>query len=227
MGVSSVTDGPRALVDYATQQLPRISQYGQGGPPETELPRGLVPMDFTQSDYNRNVSKGGHSYRASYFDFGGNATPIRPVVEVLRRRNLAVSPAVVSACAFTLLAGLTFATLWKRAPALASQPDAQAACWQLAMVAILIASPLTWTMNLVWLLPLPLLVWRGVVEATDRRTALLLAACGLGFFIAAAPDRFAFPWGWPPYRVTSIQYVVAEFVVFGSLLLHLRTRRLV
>jgi len=38
-GLSLAIDGPDAISDYAFTQLPRISEYGEGGPPELGLPR--------------------------------------------------------------------------------------------------------------------------------------------------------------------------------------------
>jgi hypothetical protein len=91
---------------------------------------------------------------------------------------------------------------------------AELAFWLAAMAALLLAWPVTWAMNVVWLLPAALVVvsaWPGA----DGGARAALAACAAGLLLAAVPDG-------PAHAVlgaaASLKYVAAEAIVMVSLL---------
>jgi hypothetical protein len=70
-----------------------------------------------------------------------------------------------------------------------ADPQQEFLSWLLIMVVILLSAPLTWTMNVVWLLPLGVVVisaWRGFGEV---RLAIPLIIMVIGILFAALPDH--------------------------------------
>jgi hypothetical protein len=77
-------------------------------------------------------------------------------------------------------------------------------------------------MNVVWLLPIPLVV-ASELRRRNARCGFGLALCTIGFLIAAVPERQTFPLNWPMYWPARWQFLIAEAMVLVGLLIHLRT----
>jgi membrane associated rhomboid family serine protease len=95
----------------------------------------------------------------------------------------------------------------------------------------MLSGPLTWVMNVVWLIPLGVLVVKRLRRKRPRRESIALAVIAVGLLMAAVPDDHAFPLlfpaegaGAPAGTMASLfdaKYVVAEVVVLAGLVLEL------
>jgi hypothetical protein len=206
-----VLHGASGLHAYLTRELPRIAAEGEARgagrrlePAVLERLRAGAPEDM--------VARDGRLYRIESFRFVTNASLVRPLK---RRLGLRLSP---SRLALAVLAGglIAFSVGSLRgSPAPGFSPLAELAWWQAAMALLLLAWPVTWAMNVVWLLPAALVVAGGWPIA-PAHTRVALAAVALGLLLAAVPDAAA-------YAVlggaAQLKYVAAEALVLPSLLL--------
>ena len=206
------TDG---LVAYLTRELPRISVEGEAHGEEGRLAPAVIARLRANAPPGMTV-RDGRLYRIESFRFVTNASLARPLK---RRLALRLSP---SRLALVLLAGsVAVAALALRervfAPG-APAPLRELAFLQAALAAVLLAWPVTLAMNAVWLLPGAVLVASAWPAARDGRARAALAACAAGLALAAVPDGVAAVFG----DAARLRYVVAELVVFASLLAGLR-----
>jgi len=199
------TDG---LVAYVTRELPRISVEGEAHREESRLPPAVLARLRAGAPEGMTV-RDGRLYRIESFRFVTNASLARPLK---RRLGLRIGPSRLS---LLLLAAFVAAVgLWQlRHPGVlsAAAPVRELAYWQAAMAAVLLAWPVTWAMNAVWLLPAAL-----VVTCAWPHARVALTACAAGLLLAAVPD------GVPAVALgplASLRYVAAEALVFVSLLM--------
>ena len=105
-------------------------------------------------------------------------------------------------------------------------PD-EFAYWNIVFVIVLLTGPLTWVMNVVWLLPAAAVIIGQYRRIGNAAQAAGLAVCGLGLLWAGLPDTGAFQMLLPgtlrlgqwkllqdPWK-----YPAAELAVFAGLLL--------
>jgi hypothetical protein len=98
-------------------------------------------------------------------------------------------------------------------------PEQEFVVWQLVMVIILVSGPLTWGMNVVWLLPVSILLLREYGSMLDKTHAISLSLCCIGLVVAGVPDHYTFP-PLPSFavRLDNLKYVLGELFVLAGLL---------
>jgi hypothetical protein len=207
LALSLLLDGPAVLHRYLTVELPRISRYGEAGTPASRLPeealarlRGDAPPGYVHRD--------GRLYRLEGIGFAANASGARVLAQAsgLRRPRAALTTLSV-----ILLLGSLGLAAWatrQRAPAAGYE---ELAFFALALSAVLLAGPLTWAMNVVWLAAGGVLLasaWPAS-PALERRALGVLA---LGLLLAWMPDQYAFGLASPP-EIGDQKYVAAELLV--------------
>jgi hypothetical protein len=214
--VSLLVDGPQALAGYAARELPRIAAHGENGTTEMLLPADVLDGLRGGRPPGRTV-KDGREYAVESFGFVANASLARVVsARAGGHRHAATASLAILAL---LCAGLLLSE-GRRAPSPPPHdPTRELVHWQVVLVAILLAGPLTWAMNVVWLLPAAVVLVHRWSHLADPREAAALAGLAAGLLLAAIPDQHTLtvlaPYG---DRVLTWKYVVAELVVLGSLL---------
>ncbi|HVQ30771.1 MAG TPA: glycosyltransferase family 87 protein [Vicinamibacteria bacterium] len=219
--LSAALDGPTALRAYATHELPRIARYGEGGAAAMRLPpdtyaalRGDAPEGSVRRD--------GHIYRLEGFGFVANASGARVVARAIGARHARAWFSLVSVLVVASALGLLAWALGRRPTLL--DPGSELAYCAAALTAVLLAGPLTWTMNVVWLAVAGLLLTRRWPPA-NAAEARALAALGLGLWLAWIPDQYAlgFLFASPP-SLGDYKYVVGELFALVSLGFWIRGR---
>lgn len=222
--VSLALDGPAAIRDYATEQLPRAAAYGEAGPAEWKLP-GEAWEGLRRDLPAGRTRKGGRVYAPAAFSFQTNASLVRSSVLPLRVwiRHRTTGSLLVFAVLFALTWGL------RRPDRLAAtSPADEIGFWQLAMACVLLASPLTWVMSAVWLLPAVFVLLALGRQALSAGGTVGVALAGLGLIVLALPDVSQFPLLLPPAvrpEWLDDQYVLGTLLVFAGLLLLPRAGR--
>jgi hypothetical protein len=201
--------GASGLHAYLARELPRISVEGEAHGNERRLDPALLAR-LRGGAPEGTVTRDGRTYTLESFRFVTNASLVRPLK---RRLGLRLSPSRLALV--ILAAGLLVFSVASLRGASTLPPLAELAWWQAAMALLLLAWPVTWAMNVVWLLPASLVVACGWPDAR-RRTRVALAGTALGLLLAAVPDSAA--------RVAlggaaNLRYVAAEALVLLSLLL--------
>lgn len=216
LGVSIAVHGMDPLTRYAVNEAPRIAVMGEEGIETDRTPPSLfrdvnvgVPQGFAIKD--------GRLYRRSTVEFAPNATLVRLVAAIPRQLHVPMSLAVVSA--LLTIAGLV---LYCRrfADSLLATPGTDTASefifWLGACIVIMLCGPLTWTMNLVWLLPVTAVLVRMItVRGTEVRAAGILFLVG-GLTLAALPEPgwIVFPDWW-----LRLKYPVAQLAILWGMTL--------
>jgi len=220
--VSLAVNGRAAIEDYLRVQLPRIAAHGENGTPEMLLPES-VWRDRISSE--GRVVKGGTSYRIEALSFFPNASLVHPIEVAALNAGGSIRVSVVSlslfACGFVAVA-LAAGVRARPDPA----PRTELLTWLVAMALVLVTAPLTWAMNVVWLIPaLPLAMAFGA-RASDRVTALAVALLVLAFVVAWLPDTRAHALLRPLAILDEGKYIAAELltILAGTLLLRRSTR---
>lgn len=207
-----VLHGSAGLVAYVREELPRISVEGEAHGDDGRLPPAVLARLRAGAPAGMTI-RDGRLYRIESLRFTTNASLVRPLK---RRLGLRLGPSRLSL--LVLAALVAVAGLWtlRHARVLAApSPVRELAYWQAALAAVLLAWPVTWAMNAVWLLPGALVVLRAWPQARASGARAVLAACACGLLLAAVPDGVAeVVLG----RFANLKYVVAEVVVFVSLL---------
>ena len=198
---------------YVTEELPRIARYGEGGTPAMRLDeealgrlRGEVPEGFVRKD--------GRLYRVEAMGFAANASGARSFAHLLgfRRPRAALAPLSLA----ILGASLLF-TAWVIRGRLLSPGPEELAFFAMALAAVLLAGPLTWVMNVVWLVAGGVLL-AVAAPGTGRRERWSLAGLALGLTLAWVPDQYALaPLLGGAASLGDVKYVVAEALVLLSI----------
>jgi hypothetical protein len=220
--IGLLLDGYASVSSYITDELPRISRYGEGGTREMLL----APNDFrrvaARLGPDRTVMDG-REYRPEAMSFVLNASLVRTPIgratwSSARAMGLSIAPAQVSLVFIAIGFGLVLAwSRWRR-PATADDDPGEFTYWQIALVLVLLCAPVSWAMSTVWLLPAAAIVLREDSGWRDPYRATALVACSLGLILAAMPDRIsAWPLGLFGAGAPNQKYVVAELLVLAGL----------
>jgi hypothetical protein len=189
LGLASLLlHGPGPLRDYVIRELPRIARYGEEGPRETRIPaeklaelRGFAPEGFVRRD--------GRLYEADSLGFVANASLARVASRFFRRAVPAPRTVIFALAIVAVTLALTRACGGKAPP---GDPSRELAFLSAALASVLLAGPLTWAMNTVWLLPAAvLLARRSRSFALAKDWALAVMAAGL--LLVWLPDQYAWP----------------------------------
>jgi hypothetical protein len=87
---------------------------------------------------------------------------------------------------------------------------------------VLLAAPLTWPMNAVWLLPAVFVVLARPAPSPRWLHPHYATALGVfGLVLVALPDRFAWPWPRVLHGLSSYKYVLGETAVAVAMLARL------
>jgi hypothetical protein len=251
IGVTSLLATPELSRAYITEHLPRISVYGEAGTEEMLVPQ--EQLDALLAGVPEGMTLKGAPgqtlvYQRESFSFFANGTLVRHVAPrlaispVMQRLGIQPSVSQLSLALFALLfGGFYFCQhlYLKAAGTAGTDPIVEFVYWTLALVVISITAPQTWVMNLVWLLPLFVVLAAefrriaapappGASPAHPSEFAIALTVLmGLAMagvpdrFIAAPyfallrriPDRWLYPLGW---EWASHKYLVAQALVLAG-----------
>lgn len=213
--------GPDLSLDYLVNQLPRISRFGAFGTEEMKLPEELIKKYLIkEGDQVVLTTKGSYWYIPEAFGFLAKATAVSVASFILSAAGIKISISVLS---LLILAGfITLMWWWQyhyHQGALEITPYQDFIYWQIVLIVILLAGPITWVMNTIWLLPITLIVVKEHSLLLDRRRAVYSALAMIGLLGVALPDHFTFsllfPYG---EKLLWGKYVAAEVLLFISLL---------
>lgn len=215
-------NGAAALLDYLQVQVPRISRYGDLGAPDAFLDRAnwqklhaTLPDGYTIKD--------GVPYLPESFFFTKNATMVRNLHSIWTKVLGPVQQSVVSLVALAGMAGLLFTWEWLRRPHLTQNGETENFFyWQLVLLIILLTGPMTWVMNLIWLLPLALVLLGETTQPLAHQRTVPLALALVALLILGLPDIYTFP-QLVPFGASFMRwhYVFGELLLFGALLVYM------
>jgi len=186
--LGGVLDGFSALPAYVNDEMPRISRYGEGGTREMALPPSAFQRAIAGIEPGKTVMDG-RSYDPEHFLFVLNASAVRTPVgrwvwSGAKSVGIPLAPGHVSFVFLALGFGLV---AWLLRGAAASNELLHG---QIALIVVLLSAPVTWAMNVVWLLPVIAILLPGWKPADDRLAAAGWIACAAGLLLAGVPDSW-------------------------------------
>jgi hypothetical protein len=198
--LSLLINGWQANYDYATKEVPRISRFASFGTDEMILPRfkdkihefreGMEMVLEKNREFPIYSEKQGKTYFLEPYKFQLTAS-IGVYLRLLDEEKVNFSRSSMIVVAFLCM--LVFYSEWAGKRLMRGlSAEKEWIFFNIGMLVILIGSPVTHTMNAVWLLPLVFLVIKHWKEMSSRewRTALLLIVTGL--IISGLPDETAY-----------------------------------
>ena len=186
--IGGVFDGFSSLPAYVSDEMPRISRYGEGGTREM----ALSPFSFQQVlagvEPGKTVMDGRH-YEPEYFQFVLNASAVRTPVgrwvwSTAKSAGIPLAPGHVSLVFLAVGFGLVVGLL-RGAGAVNELLHGQ-----IALVVVLLCAPVTWAMNVVWLLPVVAILLAGWKRWDDRTAQVGWFVCAAGLLLAGVPDAW-------------------------------------
>jgi hypothetical protein len=222
--------GIQSTLGYVQEEMPRIARFGEWGTDEMRLPKEVLEQRLQGLPDGATI-KDGVVYKRESFGFVANGTVVRVLQRYLQPAGIWVSNSLLSAL---VLGGFWIAMIvWqlyqRESLRLRACLDASfGMCldargeflyWQIVALIVLLSAPLTWVMNLVWLLPLIVVVLSGLSGPGSGRgrPALVFAAAAL--VVIALPDGRGAPWVPPTLaKLLEDKYVLGEGLLLVSLM---------
>jgi hypothetical protein len=207
------------LYDYAFFHFPRIANIGKFAQ-YNELLADKKDIRGVLKDVPAGMDtvKDGRGYLLNSMEFNFDATLVEPVRKAFEKRGMEVSGTLISIALY--LAFLGGIGLLEHFFIPAPPKDVHAYLyWFFPFVIVLLVSPLTWVMNLVWLLPLGVLIPSLYSESPNIKGIASIGLIAAGLLLAAVPD-YQTDYSWISFVTNPFgyKYVVAEaFVLAGTL----------
>jgi len=219
--LSLAFNGVEINLDYLFNHAPRISHFGGLGTKEMMLPEDIMVKSLASTPQKMTI-KDDILYNNKFFTFVGNATLVRTPFGRMLDKVLAIknNPSLTS---FAILL-LFFIIMWLwqyyyRKQVRNFTVKQKVIYWHIVLVIILLASPFTWTMNVVWLLPIIIILLFEYPLMVSKYQVFYLYIGTMGLILAALPDNYSFllllPFG---SGFLEYKYVIAEILLFFSLL---------
>ncbi len=189
--VSVILLGPRSPYDYVRYQLPRIS--GEATVNDALGKANKSVLDGLIRGVPKNDSiKDGRIYQMSHFFMVNYATLVTPIWYFLTAREISLSRTAVASFLFALLFGLFW--LWdRRYGRWVDTKPREFLLWQIPVIIILLAGPITWVMNTVWLLTFTVILASWIPAARSLKHGLPYLVISLGLILVLlAPTWFGF-----------------------------------
>jgi hypothetical protein len=207
------------LIDYAYNHLPRIANYGDIAESNTLIDKGRIKAVLADTPAAFDTVKDGRGYLLGSLDFNPNATAIEPLQRWLISKSLPLSVSVLSIIVFVVMFFSLY--LWERfLVGFPLQARDEFLYWQIPMIVILLAAPLTWAMNTVWLLPLIVVVISSYKRGDSKKKYLSILIIFLGLVLVMLPEDIHAQVSAPVWNFLSTQkYVFSEVIVLIGVLI--------
>jgi len=216
--------GTTQLFDYAYNQLPRMANIGDIAKSNTLVNTKPIRAILAQTPPGSDTIKDGHGYSLGSLDFITNATLVEPLEVKLATWGV-TSKAGISMGLF----GLFFVAFlfWKNHYIHDNfSVIEEYLYWQIPTVITLLVSPITWTMNMVWLLPLfsVSIYLFSIQMPVSKRIPIILIS--LALMIAMLPDVFNTPsLSFASLILGEYKYIYSECLTLLGLLLFLGKKK--
>lgn len=213
------------LFDYVYNHLPRMANIGDIAKSDVLVNKKSIRLVLDQTPPGFDTIKDGRGYSIASLNFISNATLVEPLGAKLATWGV-TSRAGISLGLYSLL--FIVVLFWTRR----YLPDnfsviEEYLYWQIPAVITLLVSPITWTMNMVWLLPLfsVSIYLFSIRLPVSRKISVILIF--LALMIAMLPDVISAPsLSFVGFILGQYKYIYAELLALLGLVLFLSKKRM-
>jgi hypothetical protein len=204
--------GKNLSYDYITKEAPRIAKYGNGGTEDMMIPAWILKAYFPMTPTSISIIDE-KLYLTESISFNSKASFIK-ILEVALPKffSNSVYSVIIYTAFFILLLYLR-----KKAGIENLNPFI---FWQMILIVILLSSPYTWVMNLVWLLPFTFIfidILPVLFKEKKYVTMILLLA---GYLLLALPDNLLLTKQIKIFgELFKSRFIIAEFILLIFLFL--------
>ena len=203
--------------NYLTKEAVRISEYGSSGSNEMAVPVKIIQKFHLISPYSMAIIDG-RIYLTESISFNSKASFIK-TLEVLQSKasfNLSNTTYSVMVFAFFFILMIVYSKKYKI-------KDNDFVYWQVILIIILLSSPYTWVMNLVWLTPVAFIMINSFSDLMARKKSLILVTLIVGYLFLSLPDNLLLTEHVPLIKeFFSARYVMSQLLILFSLVIYLK-----
>lgn len=200
-------NGKDATYNYFVNELPRITEYSESGTDEMKIPSEVLSTYFQMAPEALSF-KDKVLYKTEYLSFNSKAS----LVWAMQGIGITLNSKLLSPIIYIILFILSFNVLRNNK----QNNYIEFIKWQLILLIILLSSTFTWVMNLVWLIPVILIIINA--DFKNKESRYLIGFIAVGFVLSALPDNLWRIDKSPFESFYKLKYVISEVIIFVSLL---------
>ena len=171
-------NGTSLTNDYIFNQLPRISEFTEGGTEEMKIDSWILKNYFGISRYSISLMEG-QFFVSESISFFSKASLIRAISTSQDKIGLNLSNSIWSVILFIIV----FIFFLKNI-----KVYNELNLWMTIFLMILVCSPFTWVMNLVWLIPVIFVIFKLI--QMDLYKNFIFAFIITGLTVISIPDNY-------------------------------------
>lgn len=204
-----IVAGTNVTYDYLTNQAPRIASFGSSGTQEMLIPVWILAKYFPMTPISVSLVQG-KMYLSESISFNSKASMVKVIDNIIHSFGITLSPVFLSVIIFIVFFIIFYYIVNTRTSIIKSDNNYQEFLyWQFSLLIILLSSPYTWIMNLIWLFPSLFFVLHLWDKRSQKGIVLPLIIISIGYILLSIPDSFFFL-----RNVNIISYVIqARFIV--------------
>jgi hypothetical protein len=220
--ITLVLNGFDNTYNYVFKEAPRIAQYGSSGTDEMKIPVWILQAYFPMSPTSVSIIQN-RMYVTESISFNSKASFIRFFEVGLNKLHLNLPNSIISLIIFSIFFNLILLFYKKYLKELNNFRDI--IFWQIIFIIILLSSPYTWVMNLIWMLPVAFILIKIVPELVQQKRYAYILIFIIGYLLLALPDNLH----WTKnlifiHNIFASRFVISEFVILMCLLNFFKTK---
>lgn len=202
--------------NYITKEAPRIAKYGSSGSEDMKIPAWILQAYFPMTPTSISIIDG-RLYLTESISFNSKASFIR-MLEVSLPKIF--SNSVLSFFVYGVFLLIIFLYRKKLASGIEMFPFIY---WQIVLIIITLSSPYTWTMNLVWLMPIAFILIEIIPGIIKEKRFVLLIFLILGYLFLALPDNLLLTKDIKVFgEIFKSRFIIGEYILLISMFLFLK-----
>jgi len=205
-------NGKEQVNDYIFNHAPRISQFAESGTEDMKIDSWILKNYFPMTKYSITIIEQ-RLYVSESISFFSKASLVKVIDSVQKKAGLNLSNSLWS---LILLALISFIFIRN------ARRYSEFNYWIIIILMILLCSPFTWVMNLVWIIPVMLVLIKLIRDNEYKNYVFALILIGLVFI--TIPDNYKVN-NFIVDNLMKIRYVAGEILILTGMLLLPKIKR--
>lgn len=214
--ITVIVSGKDATYNYFVKELPRIAEYSESGTEEMKIDAYVLTTYFQMAPEALSF-KDKVLYKTEYLSFNSKASLIWLINSIINKIGIVLNNKFLSGFIYLIL----FLICFKYLKSGGQDNLTELVRWQLILLIVLLSSTFTWVMNLVWLIPVILILANLDLQRSEYK--YLAGFLAVGFILSALPDNLWIINKSPFESFYKLKYVISEIIIFTALIYILKT----